>query len=97
MSGFTEGPWERNSDGELIAADGKCVGVWGLGVTHVYRSEEAEANSKLISASPLMIAALQKIQFRCECFLEDDRDMKKHSIEAIKAICDAAIDKALVQ
>lgn len=54
-------------------------------------------NVNMICATKEMLDALRKIQFRCECFLEDDRDMKKHSIEAIKAICDSAIDKAIVQ
>lgn len=54
-------------------------------------------NVNIICAAKEMLEALRKIQFRCECFLEDNRDMKKHSIEAIKSICDSAIPQSLVQ
>lgn len=92
MSGYTKGPWIANEfyiyDDKQRDALADCC----------YRDYDTNrANAKLIAAAPDLLEALQKIKFRCECFLEDDRDMKKHSIEAIKAICDAVIDKALAQ
>lgn len=52
-------------------------------------------NVNLICASKDMLAALQKIKLRCECFIEDDRPMRVTSIEAINSICQEAIAKAL--
>lgn len=51
----------------------------------------------LREAAPLMLEALQNIQFRCEFFIDDGRSMKVPSVEAIKSICDEAITKALAQ
>jgi hypothetical protein len=42
-----------------------------------------------------LFEALLKIQFRCECFIEDGRSMKLPSIEAIKAICDGALEREI--
>lgn len=104
MYKFAVGPWVVEEDvrdygeGEYIAgydirsASGEevigCEGINGDGETN-------RANAKLIAASPLMIEALQKIHFRCECFLEDERSMSLSSIEAIKSICDEVISKAI--
>jgi hypothetical protein len=61
MSNFTRGPWVKNEYGELKEPGGKDVGVWGLGISHVMRSPEAEANARLIESAPCLLAALQAI------------------------------------
>ena len=55
----------------------------------------AEDYDSLIAINADLLEALQKIQFRCECFIEDDRDMSISSTEMIRLICDEAIAKAL--
>lgn len=61
MSNFQAGPWIKNNYGELIAANGKQVGVWNLGIAHIYRSDEAEANVRLIAAAPDLLEALRMV------------------------------------
>lgn len=100
MSNFTKGEWFAKREGQsTVYIECRIGGGWLQEVAACGPTangiEEQEANAKLIAASPLMIEALQKIQFRCECFLEDERSMSLSSIEAIKAICDEVISKAI--
>jgi hypothetical protein len=105
---FTDGPWSLETyEGDpryaehYVKAGDHMVAIVSAANHGEWRNAEDEgesefiANAKLIAASPLMIEALQKIQFRCECFLEDERSMSLSSIEAIKAICDEVISKAI--
>lgn len=59
MSKHTKGPWSENQYGELKSPTGKDIGVWHLGIAHVSRTPEAEANARLIKAAPDLLAALE--------------------------------------
>lgn len=58
---FTPGPWANDSRGEkLVGSNGKQVGVYGLYVYgSLQRTEETEANAKLIAAAPEMYEAIK--------------------------------------
>ena len=102
MSNFTKGEWFANREGQsTVYVECRIGGGWlqevaACGPT-ANGSEEQEANAKLIAAAPDLLEALQKIQFRLECFIEDDRDMRVASLEVVKSICDKAITKAIAQ
>ena len=57
----TPGPWVKDRYQQLIAANGKQVGVWGCGISWVSRDGEAEANARLIAAAPDLLEALQSV------------------------------------
>jgi len=61
MSKHTKGPWSKNRYGELKDPNGKDIGVWGFGVSHVTRSEEAEANAVLLETAPELLEALEML------------------------------------
>ncbi len=69
---FTAGPWL--TFGPLITADDKLAPGYTLEICHTgsladnvkHPKEEAEANARLIAASPAMFSALQAIQNRAE-------------------------------
>lgn len=55
----TAGPWSADKYGQLRSPDGKQVDVWGCGIAWVSRDDEAEANARLIAASPDLLEALR--------------------------------------
>lgn len=59
MSKHTPGPWVKSQYGELKNPEGNDIYVWGLGVAHGNRTQESEANARLISAAPEMLDALK--------------------------------------
>ena len=101
MSEITKGPWKLLPHGHghytpgcgeyphIQSESGETVidGSW-------YGSYCTEADLKLIAKAPDMHAALNRIAFRCQSFLADERIMQLESIEAILAICDAALDNS---
>lgn len=101
MSNFTKGEWFAKREGQsTVYIECRIGGGWlqevaACGPT-ANGSEEQEANAKLIAAAPDLLEALQKIQFRSECYIEDDREMSVASVEMIKLICDEAINKATI-
>lgn len=97
MSEFTSGPWDYwsgynaydNIEAQVTAEGGDIVIA-----SYNHLISEGEANAKLIAKAPDMHAALNRIAFRCQSFLADERVMQLESIEAILAICDAALDNS---
>ena len=88
MKKFTEGPWIKIGSviksicGSRKVADIKITDNEGLG------------NALLITRSPEMYAALERILFRCNSFLDGEMDMAQPSIEAIATICTRELKKA---
>ena len=61
MSGYTKGPWVISKHGRLQGANGRDVGVSGMGITiQHYEDIEGEANAHLIAAAPMMYEALKE-------------------------------------
>lgn len=99
MELFTAGPWsqgKRGPNGCPIIGNGRglMVAMLAHSANELGQEVEAEANAKLIAQAPDMHAALNRIAFRCQSFLADERTMQLESIEAILAICDAALDNS---
>ena len=90
MTEFTKGPWALNRYGEVINSTGEMVQVEGFALSGISRPE-TRANRNLLLASPEMYLALNKIAFRCESFIGDERAMKIQSIEVILNLCNKAI------
>ena len=88
MKKFTEGPWIKI--GSLIKSICGSRKVADIKIT----DNEGLLNALLITRSPEMYAALEKILFRCNSFLDDERDMKQPSIEMIAVICERELKKA---
>ena len=88
MKKFTDGPWIKIGGviksicGSRKVADIKITDTEGL------------CNALLITRSPEMYAALEKILFRCKSFLDDERDMSQDSIAVIAMICTKELKKA---
>lgn len=88
MKKFTEGPWIKI--GSVIKSICGSRKVADIKIT----DNEGLWNALLITRSPEMYAALEKIMFRCNSFLDDERDMKQPSIEMIAVICERELKKA---
>ena len=57
----TPGPWNLDKRQEkLMGANGQSIVVWNSGLSFGNRTEEAEANARLIAAAPELLAALKK-------------------------------------
>lgn len=89
MSGHTVGPWFKDEDGQLKNLAGERVEVWGCGLTGVYKSERAIANSRLIEAAPDLLEALQALLERLQLDGEAKAWFPKEQEDAIKAIAKA--------
>ena len=91
MSGHTKGPWVMDRYQQLRSPDGVQVGVWGAGISWVSRSDEAEANARLIAAAPDLLEACKALvaaMRRYEVEVDGDapqahRDMMDHADAAI--------------
>lgn len=100
MKKFTEGPWKwaDNYFGLFQKGTGKdileAVAYEGLHVAYHGEDGMRAANARLIRQSPEMYAALDRILFRCNSFLDDERDMSQDSIAAIAMICTRELKKA---
>ena len=100
MKKFTEGPWKwaDNYFGLFQKATGKDIleAVEYEGMHVAYHGEDGmrAANARLIRQSPEMYEALERILFRCNSFLDDERDMSQDSIAAIAMICTQELKKA---
>lgn len=102
MKKFTEGPWVW----DMNRPDDLCPALFGkyqkkvidLGdEEHYYPSSGYlvnDADYSVIARSPEMYAALDRILFRCNSFLDDERDMSQDSIAAIAMICTQELKKA---
>lgn len=107
MKKFTEGPWNlefgnaeiryrehsiNTEYGLLAVVDAGNYGGWRD--CEDEGESEFAANARLISRSPEMYSALERILFRCNSFLDDERDMSQDSIAAIAMICTRELKKA---
>jgi len=92
----TKGKWvldESRHDGSINVLDPfRHIAMVSQYRAKVGDQAENEANAELIAKAPDMHAALQRIAFRCQTFLADERTMQLESIEAILSICDSALD-----
>lgn len=59
MSKHTPGPWSRDKNDSLCSPDGRQVYVWNSGLGNSYRSDETDANARLIAAAPELLEALE--------------------------------------
>lgn len=57
----TPGPWTMNKYDELVAPDGRRIVVWGSGIAFGQRSDETEANARLIAAAPELLEMLKDV------------------------------------
>lgn len=100
MKKFTEGPWKIHDRAHLAVVGGNgymvatCGGYSNNQRCPIDLEEEQSANVSLIASSPSMYKALERILFRCNSFLDDERDMSQDSIAAIAMICTRELKKA---
>lgn len=83
MSKHTPGPWSRDKNDSLCSPDGRQVYVWNSGLGNSYRSEETDANARLIAAAPELLEA-------CEAAEWNSLDLPEH----VRIKLQAAIAKA---
>ena len=57
----TPGPWNLDKRQEkLMGANGQSIVVWNSGLSFGNRTEEAEANARLIASAPELLAACSR-------------------------------------
>ena len=104
MKKFTKGPWvivpaeDEWGHGRIASIEEKPESMigenyWSVAECNTMR-EEHDANAHLIARSPSMYEALDRILFRCNSFVDDERDMSQDSIAAIAMICTRELKKA---
>jgi hypothetical protein len=93
---YTKGPWKQDKYGTIVSPNGETVRVKGVALS-MYRDEEAIANTRLISAAPELLEALQNALIA----LENSKPIMEHypepNMRHIRAYygAEAAIKKAL--
>jgi hypothetical protein len=74
---FTKGPWKKDKRNEfLIGEEGTHVGVHGCGLNGVPKSEEATANSLLISFTPEMYSTVRELFLELSMAIDEVNTMR---------------------
>lgn len=99
MKKFTEGPWKIGTPGPngcltIGTERGLMTAMIAHSINEPSQESQARGDAALIARSPSMYEALERILFRCNSFLDDDRDMSQDSIAAIAMICTQELKKA---
>jgi len=105
MNGYSpasdEWSFKRHNENTIVIQNGKNWTLLTQDNGPIYEQflyrfceQQMDSDDSAKQADSALFDALVKIRFRCDCYVEDGREMSVSSVEMIKLICDEAIAKA---